>query len=174
MAVPINFHHIGITVSNLQRTVAFLEDAFGLKPGMYLEIDSGPETADALALPEHHQHVALITVGPVIMELIEFDPVRNPSLEARQDDVGYAYPCFSVVDIDAAYDELTGKGYHVNSKPAMGPQEGPVAGTRFMILKDPDGKNIEIVETGEFLVADNIAHGEATADPGDPVVLGRH
>jgi catechol 2,3-dioxygenase-like lactoylglutathione lyase family enzyme len=174
MSVSVNFHHIGITVSNLQRSVAFLEDAFGLKPGMYLEVDSGPETADALGLPVHKQHVALVSVGPVIMELIEFDPVRKGSLEIRQDDVGYAYPCFSVEDIDAAYDALTAKGYTINSKPQAGPDHGPVAGTKFMILKDPDGKNIEIVETGEFLVSDNIAAGEGTADPQNPVVLGKH
>lgn len=174
MAVSVNFHHIGITVSNLERTVTFLEDAFGLKPGMYLDIDSGPDTAEALALPIHKQKVALVSVGQVIMELIEFSPVRKDRLETRQDDVGYAYPCFSVEDIDAAYDELTGKGYTINSKPQYGPEEGPVAGTRFMILKDPDGKNIEIVETGQHLVADNITRGEATADPSNPVVLGKH
>jgi catechol 2,3-dioxygenase-like lactoylglutathione lyase family enzyme len=173
MAVEVSFHHVGITVTSLERHVAFLEDAFGLKPGMILDIAAGPQTAGALALPEHAQRVALVTVGEVILELIEFHPVRRAEFDGRQDDVGYCYPCFAVRDIDAAYAELTAKGYHVNAKPQTAP-DGPVGGSKFMILKDPDGRNIEIVETGEHLVAGNIHSLESTASFDDPIRLGKH
>src|SRR5712691_4563303 len=103
MAIGVKFHHIGITVTNLERTLAFFEDAFGLVAGMALRVHAGAKTARALGLPEHEQRVALLAVGDVILELIEFHPVRRAAHDGRQDDVGYAYPCFAVQDIDAAY-----------------------------------------------------------------------
>jgi hypothetical protein len=72
--------------------------------------------------------------------------VRRASYDGRQDDVGYACPCFQVEDIDAAYREWTSKGYTIHAEPQVTP-DGPVEGSKFMILKDRDGKNIEIVET---------------------------
>ena len=43
-----------------------------------------------------------------------------------------------------------------------------------MVLKDPDGKNIEIVETGRYLVASNIHACEGTASLATPVLIGKH
>jgi catechol 2,3-dioxygenase-like lactoylglutathione lyase family enzyme len=173
LAIDVKFHHIGITVTNLERTLEFFEDAFGLVTGMALQVHSGAKTAKALGLPEHEQRVALLAVGDVILELIEFHPVRRGSYDGRQDDVGYAYPCFAVADIDAAYKEWTAKGYTIHAEPQV-VHDGPVEGSKFMILKDPDGKNIEIVETGKYLVASNIHAGEGTASLDDPVVIGKH
>ncbi len=173
MAIGVKFHHIGITVTNLERTLAFFEDAFGLVAGMALRVHAGAKTARALGLPEHEQRVALLAVGDVILELIEFHPVRRAAHDGRQDDVGYAYPCFAVQDIDAAYREWTAKGYTIHAEPQVTP-DGPVAGAKFMILKDPDGKNIEIVETGRYLVASNVRAGEGSASLDAPVVIGEH
>jgi catechol 2,3-dioxygenase-like lactoylglutathione lyase family enzyme len=173
MAVEVSFHHVGVSVTNLERYVEFLDDAFGVRPGMILEIAAGPVTAEALALPEHVQRVALVTIGAVVLELIEFHPMRRTEFDGRQDDAGYCYPCFAVRDIEAAYAELTAKGYHVNAKPQAAP-EGPVGGSKFMILKDPEGRNIEIVETGENLVASHIHSLESTASFDEPIRLGRH
>jgi hypothetical protein len=53
LAIGVKFHHIGITVSNLERTLEFFEDAFGLVTGMALRVHAGPKTAIALGLPEH-------------------------------------------------------------------------------------------------------------------------
>lgn len=173
LAIDVKFHHIGITVSNLERTLEFFQDAFGLVTGMALQVHAGPKTAIALGLPEHEQRVALLAVGDVILELIEFHPVRQAAYEGRQDDVGYAYPCFEVRDIDAAYREWTAKGYTIHAEPQVTP-DGPVEGAKFMILKDPDGKNIEIVETGKYLVAGHIHAGEGSASLDAPVVIGKH
>jgi glyoxylase I family protein len=173
VAIDVRFHHIGITVTSLERTLEFFEDAFGLVTGMALQVQAGTKTGTALGLPEHEQRVALLAVGDVILELIEFHPVRRASFDGRQDDVGYAYPCFEVEDIDAAYQEWTAKGYTIYAEPQVTP-DGPVEGSKFMILKDPDGKNIEIVETGKYLVASNIHAGEGSASLDAPVFIGKH
>jgi catechol 2,3-dioxygenase-like lactoylglutathione lyase family enzyme len=173
VAIDVRFHHIGITVTSLERTLEFFEDAFGLVVGMALQVQAGTKTATALGLPEHEQRVALLAVGDVILELIEFHPVRRASFDGRQNDVGYSYPCFEVEDIDAAYKEWMAKGYTIYAEPQVTP-DGPVEGSKFMILKDPDGKNIEIVETGKYLVASNIHAGEGSASLDAPVFIGKH
>jgi catechol 2,3-dioxygenase-like lactoylglutathione lyase family enzyme len=173
VAIEVKLHHVGITVTNLERTLDFFRDAFGLVPGMALHVKAGAATAAALGLPEHEQRVALLAVGDVILELIEFHPVRRASFDGRQDDVGYAYPCFEVEDIDAAHREWAAKGYTIYGEPQVTP-DGPLEGSKFMVLKDPDGKNIEIVETGKYLVASNIHAGEGTASLDAPVFIGKH
>ena len=41
MVADVSFHHVGITVSNLERAVEWYRTAFGLEPGLVLEV-SGP------------------------------------------------------------------------------------------------------------------------------------
>ena len=69
--------------------------------------------------------------------------------------------------------EWLAKGYTIYAEPQVTP-DGPVEGSKFMILKDPDGKNIEIVETGKHLVASNIHAGEGSASLDAPVFIGKH
>src|SRR5437879_1779547 len=115
-------HHIGMTVSNLRRSVEFYRTVFGLDPAMILDITAGEATAAALALPPHKQKVALVPAGDILLELIEFVPPRRP-YDGRQDDVGYAYVCFRVTDIEAVYERLVAQGVKINTPPHV--SEGP-------------------------------------------------
>ena len=66
MAIDVRFHHIGITVTSLERTLEFFEDAFGLVTGMALQVQAGSKTATGLGLPEHEHRlggVARSSVG---------------------------------------------------------------------------------------------------------------
>jgi catechol 2,3-dioxygenase-like lactoylglutathione lyase family enzyme len=163
VTAPIRVHHIGITVSNLERSLDFYRDAFGLDPGMTFEITSGPRQAAALDLPEHRQRVALMPIGDFVVELIEFIPTRR-DFDMRQDDVGYAYMAFGVDDLEAVYARLTERGLKFNSEPIVSADIEPVAGSKFCILKDPDGKNIEFIEVGPGLSIEALQAGVARGD----------
>jgi catechol 2,3-dioxygenase-like lactoylglutathione lyase family enzyme len=170
MSVSVKFNHVGITVSNLERSLAFYQDAFGLAPGMVFDITAGAVVAASLALPEHHQRVALVPIGDVVLELIEMDPAQ-PRV-ATQDEVGYTYISFEVDDIDDVYRRLAEKGYTWNSAPVEASDHKPVAETKYCILKDPDGKNIEMMQIGPGLRTSEI---QSAADAGvsldDPYVI---
>jgi catechol 2,3-dioxygenase-like lactoylglutathione lyase family enzyme len=163
VTAPIRLHHIGITVSNLERSLDFYRAAFGLDPGMTFEITSGPRQAAALDLPEHRQRVALMPIGDFVVELIEFIPTRR-DFDMRQDDVGYAYMAFGVDDLEAVYARLTERGLKFNSEPIVSADIEPVAGSKFCILKDPDGKNIEFIEVGPGLSIEALQAGAARGD----------
>jgi catechol 2,3-dioxygenase-like lactoylglutathione lyase family enzyme len=172
MTVSVRMHHVGITVSNLERSLAFYRDAFGLEPGMTFQITSGPAQAAALDLPEHRQRVALMPVGDVVFELIEFTPTRR-EFDMRQDDVGYAYVCFEVEDLDEVHARLTERGLKFNSGPMESGDHEPVAGSKFCVLKDPDGKNIEFIQIGPGLSMEALRRGVASgATLDNPYVLG--
>jgi catechol 2,3-dioxygenase-like lactoylglutathione lyase family enzyme len=171
VTVPVRVHHIGITVSNLDRSLEFYRDVFGLDPGMIFNITSGPRQAAALDLPEHTQRVALMPVGDFVVELIEFTPTRR-DFDMRQDDVGYAYMSFGVNDLEEVYARLTERGLKFNSEPMVSADIEPVAGSKFCILKDPDGKNIEFIQIGPGLSIESLRAGAARGDAQErPYVL---
>jgi catechol 2,3-dioxygenase-like lactoylglutathione lyase family enzyme len=148
--VNVHFNHVGITVSDLDRALAFYSAIFGLSPGMVFHITQGPDKAKALGLPEHRQRVALVPVDDVVLELIEITPHRREN-DSRQDDIGYTYISFEVDDLDEVYERLRDRGIEFNAEPLASSNEPPAAGSKFCIMKDPDGKNIELMQIGPGL-----------------------
>ena len=164
MAVKVNLNHIGITVSNLEESLAFYQKAFDLIPGMKFEVTANSAMAETLGLPEHRQKVALIPIDGVMIELIEFHPHRK-EFDGRQDDIGYAYLSFIVDDLDEVHANLTAAGFKFNTKPLAGNEDPPFTGSKVCVLKDPDGKNIEFVQHGPGMHYDRVAERSAARDP---------
>lgn len=160
LPVPVIFHHVGITVSNLERAVAWYGAVFGLKPGLSLEV-SGPAASRQLRLPDHIHRAALLPVGNFAIELLEFIPTRR-AFDGRQDDVGYVYICFVVDDIEQVYKRLSAAGIDFHTPPVYAGDEGQIAGSKFCVLRDPDGKTIELIEMGPGMRVDAL-HRAANA-----------
>jgi catechol 2,3-dioxygenase-like lactoylglutathione lyase family enzyme len=148
MSLPIKatFHHVGITVTNLDRAIEWYGKVFGIKPSFSLTV-SGSMGEQVLRLPPHVHRAALLPIGPVASELLEFEPTRNSKGKMRQDDVGYVYICFAVEDLDYVYKRLTAEGIDFHTEP-LHAEEGQIAGSKFCVMRDPDGKTIELVELG--------------------------
>jgi catechol 2,3-dioxygenase-like lactoylglutathione lyase family enzyme len=146
MLIQATFHHVGITVSNLERSVHWYRYVFGLEPSFALEV-SGPGAERNLRLPPHIHRTVVMPIGSFAIELLEFKPARRP-MDQRQDDVGYVYLCFAVDDIDAVYARLTEAGLDFHTEPVYAGDVGQIAGSRFCIMRDPDGKTIEFVQCG--------------------------
>jgi catechol 2,3-dioxygenase-like lactoylglutathione lyase family enzyme len=169
VSINVRFNHVGITVSNLERSLEFYSDVFGIEAGMLFDITAGAEVAESLALPEHKQRVALLAIDDIVIELIEMTPSRV--VDPRQDQVGYTYICFEVDDLDDVYHRLDARGYTWNSAPRTAGDHQPVAGSKYCILKDPDGKNVEIMQVGPGLRTERIREASRTGRPEGPYVL---
>lgn len=162
-------HHVGITVSNLERAIEWYSKVFGLKPGLSLEV-SGPGGEATLRLPPHIHRAVLLPIGNFVIELLEFIPTRKP-MEMRQDDVGYVYVCFEVDDLDEVYKRLTAEGIDFHTEPLLA-EEGQLAGSKFCVMRDPDGKTFEFIQPGPGMSASAL---HIAADKGvavdDPIVM---
>lgn len=172
MSLPIKatFHHVGITVTNLERAMEWYGKVFGIKPAFSL-IVSGESGERVLRMPPHVHRAALLPIGDFAIELLEFEPTRNPKGQMRQDDVGYVYICFAVEDLDDVYARLTAEGIDFHTEP-LHADEGQIAGSKFCVMRDPDGKTIELVELGKGLEVPEL-HKAADAgfDLSNPLIM---
>ena len=172
--MKVHFNHVGITVRNLDTSLEFYRDMFGLEAGMTFHVTAGTNLQQSLRLPEHTQRIALLPIDDVVIELIEFTPTRREEFDGRQDDTGYAYISFQVDDLDALYERLSAKGVEFTAPPRIAPDHHPVSGSKYAFAKDPDGKNIELVQMGPGMHVSKI-HAAAAAGPATldaPIIMG--
>jgi catechol 2,3-dioxygenase-like lactoylglutathione lyase family enzyme len=139
--------HVGITVRDIEKSLAFYRDALGLNvimdeiissPGL----DSAVEKTDATI-----RAVVLADEAMNMIELIEWQshqPKERPPEHLKYISTGLVEICLSVPDLEACVKDLEKKGYK-NRTPiwhleAMG-REIPVTH-----VEDPDGVQVELVQ----------------------------
>jgi catechol 2,3-dioxygenase-like lactoylglutathione lyase family enzyme len=137
-------HHVGIPVSNLERSLAFYKDVFGVDPEFVAD-GSGDELSSALGVSDAVLSFAFLGVGPTILELLEYENPRGKAYDRGNCDVGATHVAFQVSDIRAAYEELVVRGISFNSPPLQ-IDGGPLAGCSFVYFTDPDGVQLELFE----------------------------
>ena len=143
--------HVGLTVSDMDKSVAFYRDVLGLefKGEILME---GRETELLFRRPGCRARVAylngseLISAPPV--ELIQF-----LGLEAREDPAdlfktSVSEICFRVKDIDAVYQQLLDHGVDCLSAPQPFDFRSSGFGrSKALYFRDPDGIILELMET---------------------------
>lgn len=138
-------HHIGITVRDIPTSVAWYERMFGLTAGPVGHGD-GEKLGTALQVPGVVLSFSLIQIGNTRLEFLQYHEPPGASFDRTNGDVGSSHVCFEVDDIEAAYLELKEKGALFNAPPDEIP-EGELAGTRWAYFRDPDGIQLEIMQT---------------------------
>jgi glyoxylase I family protein len=154
-------HHVGITVRDLDISVAFYHDLMGLPfvvaPTPWF---TGDNLARGLGIePPVALRIALFEVGEgsTWFEILQYQsPASRTERAPKQSDIGAAHVAFQVPDIDATYAELRARGVPFNSEPNV-VDDGPLAGWRWVYLTDPDGHTIELVEVAYVRQAERTA-----------------
>jgi catechol 2,3-dioxygenase-like lactoylglutathione lyase family enzyme len=139
--------HVGIPVSDMDRSLKFYQEVLGLEL-LFATEGSGPEVSQAVGVPEAHLKFAFLRAGDAIFELLQYVSPTGKPYDRMNCDVGATHVAFEVPDIEAAYQELTEKGIKFNSAPVH-LDEGPLAGCAFAYFPDPDGIQLEIFQTAE-------------------------
>jgi catechol 2,3-dioxygenase-like lactoylglutathione lyase family enzyme len=138
--------HTGITVSNLERSLAFWREVLGFefshtahqKGEMAQEI-TGVEGAEiklaVLRAPGGHK-----------IELLEYlAPADRKHTDIRPCDVGSVHIALLVHDLDAVLERIAASDWKAAGKPQT-LQSGPNAGKRVVYVRDPDGTTIELMQ----------------------------
>ena len=138
--------HTGITVSNLERSLAFWRDVLGFEfshtahqQGEFAEEITGVEGAEL-------KLAVLKTPGGHKIELLEYlAPADRKHANFRPCDVGSVHVALLVEDLDAVLAKIAAAGWQATGKPQT-LTKGPNAGKRAVYVRDPDGTTIEFMQ----------------------------
>jgi catechol 2,3-dioxygenase-like lactoylglutathione lyase family enzyme len=142
----ISADHTGITVSNLERSLAFWRDVMGFKvshtahqKGELAQEITGVEGAEiklaVLKAPGGHK-----------IELLEYRaPADRKRANLRPCDVGSVHVALLVEDLDAVLAQIAVSGWKAGGK-SQTLTFGPNAGKRVVYVRDPDGTTIELMQ----------------------------
>lgn len=134
--------HVGISVSSLERSLAFYRDLFGME----VLIDkpfAGEVHENIIGLPGTHGNVAILKRGSLQLELFEFHhPTPKPGDANRPAcDHGITHFCMQVTDIEGEYARLEAAGVRFHCPPQY--YQGKAIAT---YGRDPDGNIFELLE----------------------------
>ncbi|MBI2910323.1 MAG: VOC family protein [Chloroflexi bacterium] len=140
------FAYHGVTVSDLDRSVAFYRDVLDMKVEKTYEV-AGGYLAQATGLPGAHAKIAVLnftdTFGDHLVKLFQYlAPQGKKRFEARLNDVGASHFDICTNDVRQLYEQLLAKGARFISPPVVPMPQRPHRSFAFML--DPDGMVIEI------------------------------
>ena len=138
--------HTGITVSNLERSLAFWRDVLGFEfshtahqKGELAEEITGVKGAEL-------KLAVLKTPGGHKIELLEYlAPADRKRAPLRPCDIGFMHVALLVEDLNAALDRIAVSGWKTAGQPQI-LTKGPNAGKRVVYVRDPDGTTIELMQ----------------------------
>lgn len=142
--------HTGLTVSDLDRSIAFYRDLLGLE--LVRQWDSAqPYLRTIVGFPDAELRLAMLRVpGPDdstsgLIELLEYRVPRGRRGDPGTNHPGNVHVCFVVDDLDAVHEALSAKGVRFKSKP-VAIDHGPNAGGKAVYLWDPDDITLEMIQ----------------------------
>jgi glyoxylase I family protein len=138
--------HTGITVSDIERSLAFWRDGLGFElshrahqKGQLAEQITGVAGAEIL--------IAVLKAPGHKIELLEYRAPadRRQQNHSRPCDLGAAHIALTVDNLDEILERIAASGWEAAGKPQT-LTAGPNAGKRVIYVRDPDGTTIEFMQ----------------------------
>lgn len=134
-------NHVGISVSNLDRSIEFYQDMFGMTL-VFSGAFGGELYETILKLKGAKGRIASLKLADAKLELFEFshpDP-KAANFDRPVCDHGITHFCLEVTDIESEYQRLVAAGVYFHCLPIVA---GPFKAT---YGRDPDGNVFELLE----------------------------
>ena len=141
--------HTGITVSNLERSLAFWRDVLGFEVS-HTAHQTGEMAQEITGVAGAEiKLVVLRAPGGHKIELLEYlAPPDRKHVNVRPCDVGAVHVALLVDHLDAVLERIAAFGWKAAGKPQM-LTKGPNAGKRVVYIRDPDGTTIEFMQSSK-------------------------
>jgi glyoxylase I family protein len=139
--------HTGITVSNVERSLAFWRDVLGFEPS-HAAHQTGEMASEITGVAGAEIKLAVIKApGGHKIELLEYlaPAEHRRHVDFRPCDVGSVHVALVVDDLDAILRTIETSGWKAAGKPQT-LQSGPNTGKRVVYVRDPDGTTIEFMQ----------------------------
>ena len=139
-----SLHHTGLTVSDLDRSLAFWRDALGMEVVMAQDKQGGYLEAIVREPGAHVRmaHLAFASDGPRI-ELFQYLAPVGGRAALRPADVGFAHVCILCDEIEPLLERAVAAG-GVPFTEVIEVDTGANRGSRCLYLRDPDGHVVEL------------------------------
>jgi catechol 2,3-dioxygenase-like lactoylglutathione lyase family enzyme len=138
--------HTGITVTNLERSLAFWRDVLGFELS-HRAHQTGDLAGEITGVPGAEISLAVLkTPTGHKIELLEYlAPPGCKHFDPRPCDVGSAHVALTVDDLDAVLSAIGEFGWKAAGEPQT-LRSGPNAGKRVVYVRDSDGTTIEFMQ----------------------------
>ncbi|MGL5233974.1 MAG: VOC family protein [Empedobacter falsenii] len=140
-------NHVGITVSNLEKSIAFYEALTGVKVSNIDEI-GGKRMAQTQGLEDTKIRYANLKLENLNMDILEYVLPKSEKTHYENNQISAMHLCFEIDDIDAAMQRLQDLGIEPEGEPITFQEEDGLKsgfGTAVAYFRDPDGTNLEII-----------------------------
>ncbi|MFC7114395.1 VOC family protein [Natronoarchaeum sp. GCM10025703] len=137
--MPATAHHVGITVSDLDRVVPFYRDVLGLDLRTRFSV-SGEAFATGVGVEGATGSFAHLDADGIRIELVEYEPEGTAVDDAALNRPGATHLGLDVEDLDAFYEDLP------EDVETISPPQTTESGTRICFLRDPENNLVEILE----------------------------
>jgi len=139
--------HTGITVLDLERSLAFWRDVLGFELS-HTAHQTGEMAEQITGVKGAELKLAVVKApGGHKIELLEYlAPPDRKRADVRPCDVGHIHVALVVDDLDIVLERIVAAGWKAAGK-AQTLTAGPNAGKRVIYVRDPDGTTIEFMET---------------------------
>ncbi len=135
------FSHVGLSVTDIDRSIAFYRDMLGLEPLCEVFAFGGEQFEVIMDIPGATGRMCMIGKGSLNLELFEFAGSQAKDPEYPVSDRGYSHFGVEVDDIAQTYDRLRAAGARIHS-----PVITFTGGMQAAYCRDPDGNVFEIME----------------------------
>ena len=137
--------HTGITVSNLERSLAFWQNVFGFELS-HRAHHTGDLASEVTGVPGAEISIAVLKGYGHKIELLEYlAPTNRKHVDLRPCDVGSVHVALTVDNLDTVLNAIAASGWKTGGKPQT-LKSGPNAGKRVIYVRDPDGTTIEFMQ----------------------------
>jgi catechol 2,3-dioxygenase-like lactoylglutathione lyase family enzyme len=140
--MPKWLEHAALSVSNLEKSIAFYRDLLGLELVRVIEGGTGARLGDIVGLPGCVARIAHLTSEKGMLELFEYKSPRGAPVARTQADLGFSHVGFATSDIHGEYARLRGQGVKFVNEPI---EFRPGAWVVYMF--GPDGEVCELRQT---------------------------
>jgi catechol 2,3-dioxygenase-like lactoylglutathione lyase family enzyme len=138
--------HTGITVSNLERSLAFWRDVLGFEFSHGAH-QKGEMAEQITGVKGGELKLAVVkSPGGHKIELLEYlAPPDRKHASLRPCDVGFVHVALTVENLESLLQKIAASGWKTAGKPQT-LTTGPNAGKRVVYVRDPDGTTIEFMQ----------------------------
>lgn len=135
-------NHVGITVADLDASIAFYRDVAGMTER--LRTESGGEWFDRLTGNRGARlKVAHLELGGFTLQLVEYAAGGGGRLALAHKEIGNPHLCFSVDDVERRHARIAAAGEHPSS-PLVDIGD---SGLRSFYVEDPNGVLVEFLQS---------------------------